>query len=266
MVTRIGAESPAVARAALVLETLALKPRTLSELSEAIGIPKSSLLVILRTLTRRGFIHQEGRIFTLGIKMFTLGSAVTRWAMVEQAFRAVAEPIVQSVLGETVHLGIRDGAEVVHIANVEGHKPIRYVAREGERLPANATALGKVLLAYLPEDEVVSLFPNGLPKLTPLTIGSMSKFLRQLRKIRQEGYAVDLGEVDVDLRCVATPIFDPNGQVIAAVAITAPIFRLTDEKFPEFIALAKKAGQEISDRLGSTATTLQADTLAGDRP
>lgn len=232
-----------------MLDLLAREPRTFSELSRMTGVPKSSLHTIVSTLAQTRLIERQNHRLFMGFRTFVLGSGYRRLISTQEAFREVAQALSRE-LGETMHLGVRDGNEIIHVANVEGRKAIRYVAREGEKLPANATALGKVLLAYLPQQKVRALFPEGLPRLTPLTVASWPRFMRQLQEIRHRGYAVDLGEVDVELRCVAVPIVSADGPV-AAFAIAAPAFRLTEERIPELARVAREAGTLISQKIGN---------------
>jgi DNA-binding IclR family transcriptional regulator len=211
-----------------VLESLAAEPSTLSELSRKLGIPKSSLHNIVSTLIKQEWVEDENSLLVLGRKLFETGVVYGRNRGLVTTFRDIARRSVRQT-GETTWLGLLVGRDVLHLSRVDGTQALRYVVEEGERLPAHTTALGKVILAEKDPDELRSIFGSEeLPALTRHTISKLSELEEHLRAVRKRGYALDKGEVDEDLHCVAAPVRDATGCVIAGVSIAGPSNRFSE--------------------------------------
>jgi DNA-binding IclR family transcriptional regulator len=167
--------------------------------------------------------------------------------------------VAQSVsgnCGETVHFAVLDGVEVVYIARVDSIHPVRMVSAVGRRLPAHCTGVGKVLLSSLSADELRRRFGGSspLPAMTANSITSFRALEVELAKIRQSGVAIDNCESNSDVCCVAAPVFDHQGKVVAALSISLPITRV-DESWPGRLAqLIKEGGRELSRRMGYQST------------
>jgi DNA-binding IclR family transcriptional regulator len=211
-----------------VLETLASSPEqpTLGELSRRLGIPKSSLHGVLRTLVARGWVRLDpgGTRFGLGVRALQVGAA---YVDTDDAVVLLA-PVMDELaarFGETVHLGRLDGADVVYLAKRESVHPLRLFSAIGRRLPAHATALGKALLARRGDDELTRLLPAPLPRLTPHTLTDIDRLRADLAKTRATGFAVDREENSEGIVCVAVAVPGPGGVPIDAVSVSVPMSR-----------------------------------------
>lgn len=235
---------------------------TLAECTELLGYSKPTTHRILRTLVGRGFLRSdEHGSYTLGITTLRLGMD-----FLEQLdLRREALPILQKLAektGETVHLGVLDGANVVYIEKVESPQAVRMFSRIGHTMPAFSTGVGKALLAFLPPAEVEALVPEQIEPRTRNTITSRSELVRDLASIRHRGYSTDDIENEEAIRCVGAPVFNHLGAVCAAVSVAGPASRVTVGRFRELGEMAKEAALEISTLVGCPRDA--ADSSADD--
>ncbi|BCS80179.1 IclR family transcriptional regulator [Anaerocellum diazotrophicum] len=224
---------------------------TLSNISQKLGIPKSSALSLLNTLVERKYLIFDSATnrYKMGIKMFEVGSGYLRESEFMDAIMAVVAKVARKS-NETVHLAVRDGRDVIYIAKIESNHPIRIASSIGKRIPAHATALGKALLSGLSDKELRELYSQQPPeRLTANTICEVEKLIEEIRKVRENGYALDYEESSEGVRCFGAPIFNHNEQIIAAISIAVPTIRVNEENEGYFIELIKEAAQEISDIL-----------------
>ncbi len=213
-----------IERALLLVDALAEEPRehSLTELSKKLGWPKSTVHGVLSTLVQYRYAEQSdetGR-YRLGIRFFELGIKVGKmWDI-----RSIAIPYMQKLnteLGEMVQLGTEDRGEMLYLEKLDSTHLIRIVSEIGGRLPIHCTGLGKAILAYMPPLKVKQIIrEHGLTSYTANTITHPAALERELQKIREQGYAIDDGEIMLGLRCVAAPIFDGKGQVKYALSIS----------------------------------------------
>ena len=243
---------PAVESAISILETLGTaQPMSLTELSKKLGLGKSSVFRLLVTLVLRGYVEKDPSSdrYQLTYRLFALGSRTAE----RLGLREVAQPIMQrlgSQTGETVNLGVLDGFRTVSIYLVESAHPLRIHMRIGG-VAAHATSTGKILLAALPPEELTRrLASQRLTSLTGRTIKSRAALRAELRRVRDQGYAIDDEECSLGLRCVGAPVCDHRGMVVAALSMVAPGHRLPPSALPAAIATVREAAQEISHRLG----------------
>jgi len=243
---------PAVESALSVLETLGTaQPMSLTELSKKLGLGKSSVYRLLVTLVLRGYVEKDPHsdLYQLTYRLFAVGSRAAE----QLGLREVAQPIMYrlaSRTGETVNLGVLDGFRTVSIYLVESAHPLRIHMRIGG-VSAHATSTGKILLAALaPKELARRLSGRRLTSLTGRTIKSRSALQAELRRVRDEGYAIDDEECSLGLRCVGAPVLDHRGTVVAALSVVAPCHRLPPSALPAAIATVREAAQEISHRLG----------------
>jgi len=249
--------SPSVDRALSVLLLLADHPDGMgvSEISRRLGVAKSSLHVVLSTMEQRGFIVKDPgtKRYTLGPQLLVLGSAYARQINLLTDFQPLAAKLAEDC-GETVQLAILRGRNILYLGKQEGTQPVRLACQVGGQLPAHATALGKSLLAGLPEEAVDELYAGvSLEKRTSQTIDNLDDLKRDLAAVRARGYAVDRGETLEDLRCVAAPVYDAQGSVVAAVSVSVPITRMDDERESRLAQKVTGLAQELSRRLGYAA-------------
>ncbi|MEW6661549.1 MAG: IclR family transcriptional regulator [Bacillota bacterium] len=221
------------------------------ELGSLVGLPKSTTYGLLITLTKRGYLVQnpENGKYKLGLKLFELGNRFIDGLDVRQEALPFLKQLNES-FQETVHLVTLDADEVVYIDKVEGPRSIRMSSRVGQRNPLYCTAVGKVLMANMPESLVLNIINKGLKEYTPFTITDPHKLLAHLKTVRQQGYALDDQELEIGLRCVAAPIMDHLGNAVLALSVSAPVDRLGEAKLQEVINSLKNVAAIISTRLG----------------
>lgn len=153
---------------------------------------------------------------------------------------------------ETATLGVREGSDIVTIDVVDGLNFMRMATRVGMRTQMHASAVAKAILAFMPPDELDELLRDWpLTALTPNTITDAAALRDNLAEVRRRGYALDLEELEVGLRCVAAPIRGPAGHVVAGVSISGPRHRMTEDAMRRFGPLVRAAGEQISARLGT---------------
>ncbi|HDZ49680.1 hypothetical protein LCGC14_2268790 [marine sediment metagenome] len=241
-----------------ILEMLSQEnsPLSIAELSKKLGIYPSTIHRILDTLRYWRYVEQDSdtQKYQLGLKVLELGMAKLQgMELVKEAASYLKE--LQSQSNETVHLAILDEGKVLYLDKEESSHSIRMVSQVGGRLPAHCTGLGKVLLAYLDEEEQEKVIEEkGLFRFTENTITNKRKLKEELSKVREQGFAEDRGEHEKDVRCLAVPIKDHRGTVIAAVSLSAPAFRMNASKKRKLREILLQAGEDISKRLGYDRT------------
>lgn len=218
-----------------------------TEIASKVNLNKSTVFGLVTTLAETGLLEQDGDTgrYRLGLELFRLGSRVdsnTR-RMVMPALDALA---VQ--LEETVNYVRPDGGDVVYLIKKESPHSMRICTRTGQRLPMYCAAVGKVILAALPEEEREAIIRNfRYEAYTEHTVVSDAALRENLKQVRRDGYALDREELEYGLICVGVPILDRNGRPVGAISCSGPKVRMTEEK----ILQCRKALQEQADRLSS---------------
>jgi len=241
-------------RAIGVLDVLADDhgPVTLAELARRVGLAKSSVVRILAVLEQHRMVERnEPRgTYQLGMKLFELGSRALAQFDLERRAAAGLERLVAAV-GETAYLSVLDGGEMMVVARAESPRAVHAPATIGRRHPVNGSAVGKALLAFLGEAEVRAVIGQAkIPARTRNTITTMKALLEDLRVTRDRGWALDDEEVEEGLRCVAAPIFDRSGVVIAAIGILSPAFRMPYDRIAGVAAQVVKEARALSAESG----------------
>ncbi len=225
---------------------------SLGELSKRAGQHKTTTHRLLQSLLKYGYADQdsETKKYKAGLKIFELSHQLIDKMELRVEARSELKKLNQKT-NETVHLAVLDKGEVVYIDKIEPQRTIRMYSSIGKRAPAHCTGVGKALLAYLPEDELERVVEEkGLKGYTETTITSIPRFKDELQKIRDRGYAIDNAEHEEEVRCVACPIYDHTGQVIAAVSLTIPSFRANREEIEKFAPIVMKYASKISKKIG----------------
>ncbi len=251
-------------RAITVLSTFSVaKPKlTLDELSIRCELNKASLLRILRTLELSEMVVREDDGYRLGPQVLSLSnvylSSLSLLSVARSHMLHLAEEAMQ-----TVSLGTLDDLSVVYIAIERPQVEIGILGEVGGRQPANATALGKALLSGL-DDGVLEqrLKGRSLTRLTHRTITDADELIAQVQQARRQGYAVDDEERGIGIRCVAAPITDLDGQVVAAISLAGPIFHMTEPALQRLRPLLVNVASRISFELGSPLANLEARNSA----
>ena len=201
---------------------------TLPSISDHLGVGKSTAHRLVTTLIAENFLQRSpahNTEFIVGPALLEIGATALRKADIRRHARRPMERLCDQ-LGETVSLVVQEGNSTRVVDGVESRHAIRVGLRTGIVLPANATAAGKVILAYLPEKSLPDLFPQGLPSLTAETKSTWPELKQQLAQVRADGFAYSAGESEPALNGLAVPVHDQSGEVVAALAIAAPHFRL----------------------------------------
>jgi DNA-binding IclR family transcriptional regulator len=249
-------QSPATAveRALGILEAIARAANGLtnSEISRALGIPKSTASYILHCLERRGYLRREspGGKYRLGLKVLDLSQGLLKSLDLRELARPVLSALVQRV-HLTTHLAVLENGEAVYIERAEAPGFIKMDTWVGRRMFVHSTSVGKVLVAWRPKDEVEQILTeHGMKKRTPKTISVAAKYMLELERVRTEGYGLDDEENSVGARCIAAPVFNGRGQVEAAIGVSGTIAMVNADTSPKIIAAVKDAAQKISAQLG----------------
>jgi len=240
-----------VGRAIKILEAFNNKSKLgITEISKMLQIPKSTTHDIVTTLEKEGILEKdsESSKYYLGIKLFELGDR----ARENFELRKVAIPYLKELnemFDETVHLTVPENGEVLYIECFESTKRLRTYSVIGIRAPMYCTAVGKAILAFLPDKEINKIIGKGLKRFTNNTITDNKKLLDELKKIRKTGYAVDNMEHEEGVRCVGAPIKENSGYPIASISISGPSQRITDEMIPQLAFHTIRVANAISERI-----------------
>ncbi len=230
------------------------------EMARKMGMNRSTLYRILAALTESGFVKKDPSTqkYSLGLKIIELAGNILGKMEVREIARPVLQELVQTTK-ETVHLGVLNkdggsGGEIIYIDKVDGPEPVGLRTSVGKTLPVYVTALGKAITAFLPEDELEEVVDQqSFERQTHNTITSRQEFLECLQTVRARGYATDNEENRLTASCIAAPIFDIRGRVIAAISISGPLFRLSPKRMETLVVPLKSAAAEISKGLGCQA-------------
>lgn len=245
---------PAVARALDVLELVRFRGASSApEITKALGLPRTTVHELIKTLLARGYLREAGTAdrYELGIRVLELGSAYEARLDLAQVAKARATA-VSGECGETVHVAVLDGTEVVYIVRIESTHVVRMVSAIGGRLPAHVTSVGKALLAYQPKERIDELYPpdTELSVMTPATLKTTGALREALTQIRADGLAWDACESNPDVYCVAAPIMGRSGAVVAAMSVSVPAHRWDSGRAAELARLVTGAARDTSRDLG----------------
>ncbi len=223
----------------------------ISALAARLGLAKSTVHRLATTLVEYDMLEQnkESGKYRLGLALFELGTLVRRKMDVAPAAQADIHALAESS-GETIQLAILDHLSVLYIRIRESRQAVRMSSGLGSRAPAHCTGVGKALLAFQPLEVVQQVIEQGLKRFTTNTITDADVLLAELASIRTKGYAVDDEEIEVGLRCVAAPIRDHSGRVVAAISVAAPVQRMSKKVMQGTVPSVVAAAEAISRRLG----------------
>ena len=243
-----------VSRASKILEYIAATGNSvgLSDISRGIDLSKSTTFGLISTLEKLKYVQQDQETgkYSLGLILFQLGKIVHD----SMDLRAIAMPFLNELARkyeETVHLAVLSKAEVIYIDKVDSSRSIRIISNVGGSNPAFCTGVGKVLLAGLSDAAVDQLFSGKeMKKYTVNTIVDLAVLHAHLQMVRDQGYAFDLEEIDLGLNCVAAPIRNYQGLVIAAISVSGPSNRLDQQRLHELKTDVMATANLISIQLG----------------
>jgi DNA-binding IclR family transcriptional regulator len=245
---------PSLEKALSILEMLASSNNGLSlpEIVKKSGLPKSSIHCILVTLQRHEYLHRNERTgrYMFGPKLFSLANM----ALNDLQLREQAAPYLYALMQETkltAHMAILEQDEAVLIAKVAGPSVFRLATWLGKRMDVHCTALGKALIAHLPESQLDALLQQrSLPRHNENTIASPRRLKEDLVNTFRRGYAIDDEEDEIGLRCIGAPVFDHTGTVIAAISVSGTTVQITLENLRHLAHRVKDTASVISRVLG----------------
>lgn len=243
----------ALQRGLRLLHLFSESPRGLSakQVASFSRLPVSTVHRFLANLVASGFLNRDGEgIHHLGIACFAIGQA----AAGQLDIRRLSLPYLRELnqqTRETIHLTVRHGLSAVYVEKLDSPEPLRIHSRIGASVPLHCTAVGKVMLANLPADEQERILPElDLKRHTPNGVGNLQELRTELFRVRKNGYAFDLEEHELHIRCVAAPIWDHAGGVHSSLSITAPAIRMPVQRLRQLAPLIQSAGRKISAELG----------------
>jgi DNA-binding IclR family transcriptional regulator len=241
-------------RGLAILEIIAKKGKgiTMAEVSREIGLHTSTTFHLLRTLSTLGYLVQDEstREYLIGSKVFHLAAS----ACTEVQLSKIAKPFLVEMAqqtGEASHMAILERGEVIVIDKIDGSSPVRVSDRVGYPRPAHCTAIGKTLLAYLPEPELKTfLDATEFRPFTAKTITAAPILEQELKRVRKQGYAFDDEEFAQGIRCLAAPVRNFTGHVVAAIGISGPVWRVSLDRVAHLTEFVKAMGLRLSQQLG----------------
>jgi IclR family KDG regulon transcriptional repressor len=222
-----------------------------TEIAFRIGISKSSAHRLISTLLKKGYLEKNdaNRKYRLGLSVLALSGVITAEMELQRSSLTILHNVVDE-LGESAHIGILEGNDVVYVHKVECRHPVRLLSDIGNRVPAYCSSAGKVILAYQSQELVETVLHAGLYPYGPNTITDPEKLRDNLKEIRRTGYSVAVDELHEGAVSIAVPVRDHTGAVIAAIGIAGPKQRMTADKFPACIRHLRLQGQKLSEQLG----------------
>lgn len=225
--------------------------KKISDLSQSLGLNKSTVSRTMSTLASEGFVFKdpETKKYRLGLSILSLSGIVNTNMDVYRESQPVLNKLVENI-GETAHISVLDNLEVIYLNKVECNHPVRFLTHVGKRNPPYCTSSGKVLLAYSDEEIVESVINKGLQKFSKHTIVSPQELRNYLKKVRKDGYAYSVEEFLEGVNSVAAPVYDYQGKVIAAIAVVGPKQRIQAHKIPALAKKVTQAAMDISERMG----------------
>ena len=224
----------------------------LAELSKRVGLHNSTTFHLVRTMVALGYVRQlkDSKRYRIGRPLFALAAN----ALDEIEMMSLATPVLEALsreTGESAHFSVRMNDSVVVLARTSGPGAFQMADRVGVVRPAYCTALGKIMLAALSDEQIDDyLERTELTPMTPNTITTPERMRREVTEVRRAGLAIDDGELDPEARCVALPVRDFTGQVIGALGISGPVWRLSIDTLKKRAALVRAAADKLSAEFG----------------
>ena len=246
-----GATVQSVDRALTILEALARAGEAgVTELAADLGVHKSTAFRLVATLEAHGLVEQtedRGK-YRLGVGLLRLAGATTSRLDVVQEARPLCRKLASDT-GETVNIAVLADRSALYLDQASGSSALQTHNWVGQHIPLHATSNGKVLLCGLEPERLEALL-GALPAYTDMTITKKSALRAELGKVRDQGYALAVDELEIGLTAAAAPIHNNHGDVIASMSVSGPTFRLGEDKIERVVKLLVTAADEVSHRLG----------------
>jgi len=226
---------------------------SLSEISNTLDLPKGTVHRILATMVEYKFARQDPatKRYGLGFRCYDIETVLNRHEILRAAMSSTLWDLYRKCK-ETVNASVLEGENIEYILRYESEMVLRVAIKVGTRFPAHCTSTGKVLLASLSDEELDSLYQgrNRIKKCTKNSIGSLKALKEALSQVRETGLAREFEECLVGVHCMASPILNMKGKVVAAVSVSGPKDRLTAEKMDEFEPLLRASTEKVTKELG----------------
>ena len=251
---KVGATVKTVEKALRIIDCFFSTAQELGviEIARTVRENTSTVQRVVNTLCQHSYLQQHPRTrrYRLGLRFLEASSLILQ----RLELRPVARPHLEALrdaTGETVHLMVLEGEVGVYVDAVQSQQTTCVVSVVGSRDELHSSAVGKALLAFLPERQVETVLTrHGLPRRTARTITKPAAFKQHLTEVRRRGYAVDDEEGEIGSRCVGAPVFDHTGTVVASISVAAPTQRLSRRQLPRVARLVVAAARDISQDLG----------------
>lgn len=252
MTTEQKSVAPALTKGFAILDLIASEPGLgFAAIRDRLGLPNSSCHHLITTLCQVGALQaQSDRGYVLGLRLFELGALAANQRQLHDLALPMLKKLAQDVQ-LTCHLGVMEGAEAVYLLKLEGSREIRVNTWVGKRLSLHCSSLGKVLLAGLQESELDAVLAQVTwERKTPRSIVDPAEFRRHLQQVRERGWAFDDEEDLANIRCVAAPVRDMRGRVVAAISAVGTVLDISRERIEELAGTLCATAKEISQHLG----------------
>jgi len=245
-------EAKTLLKGIAILNAIAEQPEglTLADVTRTADVTKATAHRLLASLQDAGLVRPLGQgRYGLGSHCLVLGEAfLAALDLRQESLQALRELV--EVTGETVHLGILTGEQIVYIEKLDSPHAVRMYSRVGATNPATTTSLGKAILAFSPASVLDAVYASPIPRRTANTVTDPEEARRHLEQVRERGFSIDDVENEEGIRCVAAPILDHHGVAVGGISISGPEQRVTSERIPELGAAVRSAGEQVSRRIG----------------
>ncbi|OBW92651.1 transcriptional regulator [Gallibacterium genomosp. 3] len=224
----------------------------ITELSQKLMMSKSTTYRFLQTMKNLGYVYQENDSdkYGLSLKLFELSARSLEYVDLI-SFADKEMQYISEQTGEALHLGILDGHEIVYLHKIDSKYNLRMQSRIGRRNPLYSTGIGKVLLSDMSDDEVRNILSEvKFVQYTKNTVDNIEKLIPELHLVREHHYAEDNEEQEDGLICIAAPVYNRLGKIIAGLSISLPSIRFKEKDRPYLVNLLQQAGKHVSERLG----------------
>lgn len=235
-------QNQSVVKAISIIDAVAMGDRNLKAISERVDIPTTTVHRMLQTLISQHLIRDvKGIGFTLGTKLITLGNIASQSMPLKHIARPFLEEL-KNLTNDTVHLGIKDEDQIFYLDKIPGNRTIQMRSKVGDRLPIAVTGIGKSLMIDMPKTECHRLIKEQIPNKTEEMMLRMVSYSRG-------GYSFDLEDNEDFVRCVAAPIRNKSGNIIAAISVTSIKDYMDDQRMNELIPIIQSYSEKISEQI-----------------
>ncbi|MFF4625133.1 IclR family transcriptional regulator [Nonomuraea jabiensis] len=236
-----GAPNSVLGKVRLILEAFGPDDESLglSEIVRRSGVAKASVHRLAQELLRWGLLERRGSEYWLGMRLFEIGQRVPRQRILREAARPYMEDLYQAT-GETIHLAVLDGHEVLYLEKVSGHSQVSRPSRVAGRMPLHCTATGKALLAFGPAYLFTEVVAAPLARITPRTVILPKLLAQELDQAKKAGYAIEREQIRIGYLSVAIPLVGATGTMVAALSVTAPTFRADVNKYVGLLGMVSR--------------------------